>query len=257
MKKNADENIVMTEADVAYFKKQIVPFFTARGVAEDDIKMLVKDGGWEEWAVYVIAPGKPFKEDVDGACEDFHKFYIELGGSPDAYFPLGVNESEGTFKVYVSPAATPKAVLRRQMREIRAEEKAEEKRQHKAYLERRKKDKERARTLFSRLKAGELKSKTEDGFLVMAGECYDDIESGDQTVETRDFTEYNLKRTIGIKTVRLQRGYGHPGKPPKQMRYEVAEVCLLDECMQECDPFDIPKGFTPIYIGLKLGKRIG
>ena len=255
MKKSEDENVVMTEADVAYFKEQIMPFFTARGVAAKDVQMEVRDAWWTEWAVDVVAPGKPFQSDEGRANEEFEKFYAGLGGNPECCLPLGVEK--GTFRVYVSPAATPKAVLRRQEREFLEEEKAEEKRQHKAYLERRKKDKERARTLFSRLKAGELKSKTEDGFLVMAGECYDDIESGDQTVETRDFTEYNLKRTIGIKTVRLQRGYGHPGKPPKQMRYEVAEVCLLDECMQECDPFDIPKGFTPIYIGLKLGKRIG
>lgn len=57
----------------------------------------------------------------------------------------------------------------------------------------------------------------------MAGEFYDDIESGEKTVETRELSAYNLKRTIGLKTIRLQRGYGHPGKPPKKMRYEVVK----------------------------------
>ena len=45
-------------------------------------------------------------------------------------------------------------------------------------------------------------------------------------------------------------------KPPKKMRYEVTQVLLMDDCGQECDPFDIPEGFIPVYINLHLGKRI-
>lgn len=145
---------------------------------------------------------------------------------------------------------------KKQEEEEKAEEKAEEKRKHEAWLKRQAEDEERARTLFDRLKAGKLRSKLEDGFLVMQGEFYDDIESGEKTVETREFTEYNLKRTIGIKTIRLQRGYGHPGKPPKKMRYEVTHVLLMDDYGQECDPFAIPEDFIPVYINLHLGKRI-
>ena len=106
------------------------------------------------------------------------------------------------------------------------------------------------------LAAGKLRSKIDDGFLVMAGEFYDEIESGEKTVESRGFTEYNLKRTIGIKTIRFQRGYGHPGEPPKKMRYEVTAVMLMDECGEECDPFKVPEGFIPEYINVHLGKRI-
>lgn len=53
------------------------------------------------------------------------------------------------------------------------------------------------RSLVEGIKVGRLKSKTPDGYLVLAGEFYDAIEAGKKTVEYRDFTEYNIKRTIG------------------------------------------------------------
>ena len=31
---------------------------------------------------------------------------------------------------------------------------------------------------------------------------------------------------------------------------------LMDDCGQECAPFDIPEGFIPVCINLHLGKRI-
>ena len=48
------------------------------------------------------------------------------------------------------------------------------------------------KALLEELAAGKLRSKMDDGFLVMAGEFYDDIESGEKTVEIREFSEYNL-----------------------------------------------------------------
>lgn len=107
------------------------------------------------------------------------------------------------------------------------------------------------------IKAGRLKTKTPDGYLVLAGEFYDKIESGKKTVEYRDCTEYNLKRTIGLKTVRFNRGYGSKGKPPKQMHWEVKKVMLLDSDDNECDPFNVPEDFWPTTIAVHLGKRIG
>lgn len=112
------------------------------------------------------------------------------------------------------------------------------------------------KALLEYLAAGKLRSKIDDGFLVMAGEFYDDIESGEKTVETRELSAYNLKRTIGLKTIRLQRGYGHPGKPPKKMRYEVVKTTLADEYGNECDPFKVPEDFEPEFINIYLGKRI-
>ncbi len=107
--------------------------------------------------------------------------------------------------------------------------------------------------LIDGIKEGRLKSKTPDGYLVLKGEFYDAIDSGRKTVEYRDFTEYNLKRTIGIKTIRFNRGYV---KNAPQMRWEVEKVVLLDADDNECDPFNVPDGFWPVTIAIHLGKRI-
>ena len=113
------------------------------------------------------------------------------------------------------------------------------------------------RSLVDGIKIGRLKSKTPDGYLVLAGEFYDAIEAGKKTVEYRDFTEYNIKRTIGLKTVRFNRGYGSKGKPPKQMQWEVKGVVLMDGEENECDPYNVPEDFWPVTISLQLGKRVG
>ena len=106
------------------------------------------------------------------------------------------------------------------------------------------------------IKKGRLKVKSPDGYLVLAGEFYDAIESGEKPVEYRDFTKYNINRTIGLKTVRFNRGYGSKGKPPKQMKWEVKKVVLLDGDDNECDPFNVPKDFLPTTIAIHLGKRM-
>ena len=112
------------------------------------------------------------------------------------------------------------------------------------------------RQLVDGIKSGRLKVKSPDGYLVLAGEFYDAIESGEKTIEYRDFTEYNLKRTIGLRTIRFNRGYGSKGKPPKQMQWEVKKVMLLDSDDNECDPFNVPEDFWPTTIAIHLGKRI-
>ncbi len=104
------------------------------------------------------------------------------------------------------------------------------------------------------IKDGVLKSKSTDGYLVLKGEFYDAIELCDKTVEYRDFTEYNIKRTIGIKTIRFNRGYV---KNAPQMQWMVEKVVLLDGEGGECDPFNVPEDFCPTAIAIHLGKRIG
>lgn len=103
------------------------------------------------------------------------------------------------------------------------------------------------------IKTGRLKSKSPDGYLVLAGEFYDKIEAGKKKVEYRDFTEYNLKRTIGIKTIRFNRGYV---KNAPQMKWEVEKVVLMDYDGNECDPFNVPEDFCPTTIAIHLGKRL-
>lgn len=113
--------------------------------------------------------------------------------------------------------------------------------------------KDEIHALVESVKAGQLKSKSADGYLVLKAEFYDAIESGEKKVEYRDFTAYNLKRTIGIKTIRFNRGYV---KNAPQMRWEVENVVLLDGEGNECDPFKVPDGFCPTAIAIHLGKRI-
>ena len=114
-------------------------------------------------------------------------------------------------------------------------------------------DNAETRQLLDGVKAGRLKSKTPDGYLVLKGEFYDVIDSGKKAVEYCDFTEYNLKRTIGLKTIRFNRGYV---KNAPQMKWEVEKVVLLDYDDNECDPFNVPDGFWPVTIAIHLGKRI-
>ncbi len=111
--------------------------------------------------------------------------------------------------------------------------------------------------LIAGIKSGQLQSKSADGYLVLAGEFYDKIESGEKTVEYRDFTAYNLKRTIGIKTIRFNRGYGSKGIPPKQMQWDVEKVMLIDTANNEFEPLQAPADLQPTAIAVHLGKRIG
>ena len=107
------------------------------------------------------------------------------------------------------------------------------------------------------IKSGAFKSKSGEGYFVLKGEYYDAIEMGRKTTEYRDLTPRNLSLSIGIKTVKFQRGYGHPGHPPKQMRFEVKSVRLMDASDRECDPYAIPDGFIATTIAIHLGRRIG
>ena len=110
--------------------------------------------------------------------------------------------------------------------------------------------------LSAAIKSGEIRSKSGEGFFVLKGEFFDAIKDGRKTTEYRDITPRNLSKSIGIKTVKLQHGYGHPGKPPEQMRFEVKSVGFLDADDRECDPYNIPEGFVATTIAIHLGKRI-
>ena len=107
--------------------------------------------------------------------------------------------------------------------------------------------------LIEGIKTGRLKSKSDDGYLVLKAEFYNAIEAGKKKIEYRDFSEYNIKRTIGLKTVRFNLGYA---KDAKRMKWEVKKVVLMDDEDNECDPFNVPEDFWPVTIAIHLGKRI-
>lgn len=112
------------------------------------------------------------------------------------------------------------------------------------------------KALVAAIREGKLKSKSSDGYLVLASRFYDAIAKGRKKVEYRDFTEHNLKRTIGIKTIRFNRGYGSRGNTPKQMRWTVERVLLVGEDNRKCDPMRVPDGLWPTTIAIYLGERI-
>ena len=101
------------------------------------------------------------------------------------------------------------------------------------------------------IKSGSIRSKSGEGFFVLEGKYYDQIAAGKKTTEYRDITLRNLSKSIGIKTVKLQRGY-----KKVQMRYAVESVRLMDANDRECDPYNIPAGFIATTIAIHLGKRI-
>ena len=103
------------------------------------------------------------------------------------------------------------------------------------------------------IKIGRVKSKSDEGYFVLKGASYDLIESGMKNIECRDFTESNLRQTIGIKSIRFNRGC----KSARQMQWEVKKVVLLDDNENECNPFNVPDDFWPTTIAIHLGKRIG
>ena len=107
------------------------------------------------------------------------------------------------------------------------------------------------------IKSGEIRSKSGEGYFVLKGEFFDAIKAGVKTTEYRDISPSNLSKSIDIRTVKLQRGYGHPGRPPEKMRFEVKSVGFLDANKRECDPYNIPEGFIARTIAIHLGKRIG
>ena len=101
------------------------------------------------------------------------------------------------------------------------------------------------------IKSGAIRSKSGEGFFVLEGKYFDQIAAGEKTTEYRDISPRNLSKSIGIKTVKLQRGY-----KKVQMRYMVESVKLMDANGRECDPYNIPAGFIATRIAIHLGKRI-
>ena len=165
----------------------------------------------------------------DTLIDNTEAAFVNLGLSEDDIYYGGYGDEEGGYVWIVSHPDMPQCVKDRLDREDAEEEAAEAEQQRLEFEAAQKQQAEETAQLIKDLAAGKLKSSTADGFLVLAGEFYDAIESGEKTVETREFSAYNLKRTIGLTSVRLQRGYGHPGKPPKKMRYEVTRVMLENE----------------------------
>jgi len=105
------------------------------------------------------------------------------------------------------------------------------------------------------LNSGKIRGKLFEGRFVMEDYRYDRIESGEEDKEWLLLSRGQLKRSIGIKTVRLYRDDGTM-KPKTYMRWEVKSVNLVDANEDECDVTNVPPGFWPENILIHLGKRL-
>ena len=110
--------------------------------------------------------------------------------------------------------------------------------------------------LIEGVKSGAIKSETLEGSMEMDANIYDATEMVDSTTIYDDFTKDNLMRAIGTTTFRISRGGGGTDDPAKQMRWTVEKVTFMDDSFTECDPFNVPEGFSPTSIAIHLGKRI-
>jgi hypothetical protein len=111
--------------------------------------------------------------------------------------------------------------------------------------------------LVDEIKAGRLRSETPEGNLAVDDMLYMGIELADKTVVYRDFNAEELKRTLGITSICLTREQASAANPPEQMRRAVDKVTLMDDSLNECDPFNVPEGFSPTMIAIHIGKRMG
>ena len=109
------------------------------------------------------------------------------------------------------------------------------------------------RACVEEIKAGRLRSENPEGRLVVAAGLYDAIKLVDGTVVYRDFNADELKRTLGITSICI---ISEKGDPPEQMQRAVDKVTLIDDNFTECDPDNIPEGFSPTSIAIHIGDRL-
>ena len=112
---------------------------------------------------------------------------------------------------------------------------------------------EEDRACVEEIKAGRLRSESPEGRLVVADELYGAIKLVDGTVVYRDFNADELKRTLGITSICI---ISEKGDPPEQMRRAVDKVTLMDDSFNECDPDNIPDGFSPTSIAIHIGNQL-
>ncbi len=112
---------------------------------------------------------------------------------------------------------------------------------------------EEDRACVEEIKARRLRSESPEGRLVVADGLYGAIKLVDETVVYRDFNTDELKRTLGITSICIIR---EQGDPPEQMRRAVEKVTLMDDNFKECDPDNIPEGFSPTSIAIHIGDRL-
>ena len=100
-------------------------------------------------------------------------------------------------------------------------------------------------------------------------EFYDAIESGEKTVEFREYNEGWARKLLSrpMKTIKFSRGYGQSGKAPRQMVYAIEKIGIVDARSETEIPARHPDGtlvceddvdadFMPTHFAIHLGARL-
>ncbi len=115
--------------------------------------------------------------------------------------------------------------------------------------------KETMSEILADIKAGRLKARSREDVRILLNERFDEFALGKRSDLRYGFSLYDIKCAIGIESVLLKRGYGKPGFPPKQLRFDVTDIRLVDEDGNECDPYNVPTNFWPTEIAVFIKRR--
>ena len=244
-----------TQLKIGKIAKTIFPvLFAENKITDEDIEFLTSDAGH----LCFKTTGKVLKEtsgDIDADAKDAHgkkRFYsnivLSYGGKQylltREWFEKGKAPlmawitNHGVSQDHVLALCMPKTATSKVLDKYDAD----------------------MQSLMADLRAGKIKAKMSEGRFAMEEDRYDKVAAGKVDREWVLLTRGQLKRSVGIKTVRLYKFDGTL-KPKVYMRWEVVSVGLEgedsngDSC--ECDVVNVPDGFKPESIVIHLGKRIG
>ena len=243
-----------TQLKIGKIAKTIFPvLFAENKITDEDIEFLTSDAGH----LCFKTTGKVLKEtsgDIDADAKDAHgkkRFYsnIVLSYSGKQYlltrewFEKGKAPlmawitNHGVSQDHVLALCMPKTATSKVLDKYDAD----------------------MQSLMADLRAGKIKAKMSEGRFAMEEDRYDKVAAGKVDREWVLLTRGQLKRSVGIKTVRLYKFDGTL-KPKVYMRWEVVSVGLEgedsngDSC--ECDVVNVPDGFKPESIVIHLGKKL-
>lgn len=222
----------------------------------------------EDWSVMLSIP----LENME--CRDCNenavnglvgRFFDEIGVDEERWVFFGADEESRCLEWYFTHPDTPREVLERMDADDLVKESEET---------------ESRRRLEEMKATGEVrheipvpnrqKASGDSCFLVLRKCHFDEIASGDKSVEFRELNQYYADKLLGkdrpLRFVKFQLGYGGRGHArPSQMTFAIDSIVLVDDYMDEFPAHvdgkptatdDLPEGFNPTMYGIKLGQRV-
>jgi hypothetical protein len=222
----------------------------------------------DDWSITLAVPQPNFgcrRCSVDGADDYVSRFFSEIGVDEERSVFFGLDDESKCLEWYFTHPDTPKDVIARMDAE-------DEKREKEEIESRKRLEEDKSKNAKPGIVPIPMKQNVgrDECFLVLKKCYFDDIKSGDKTVEFREVNQYYADKLLGkekpLKFVKFQLGYGGPGHAaPEQMKFEIDSIVLVDDFMDEFPAYtngvptaseDLPKGFNPTMYGIKLGQRV-